>query len=44
MTTTTWTKPERFDGPFALIAAGLDNGARADAQYVAERNAWLAED
>jgi len=29
MTTTTWTKPERFDGPFALIAAGLDNGARA---------------
>ena len=83
MTTTTWTKAERFDGDGALIAADLDNGARAViygdyqdeikisllifdsalpggsastertpapevaaavAQYVAETNAWLAED
>lgn len=29
MTTTTWTPAERFDGEGALIAAGLDNGARA---------------
>ena len=29
MTTTTWTKAERFDGEGALIAADLDNGARA---------------
>lgn len=29
MTITTWTKAERFDGPRALIAADLDNGARA---------------
>lgn len=29
MTTTTWTKAERFDGPRALVAADLDNGARA---------------
>lgn len=29
MTTTTWTKAERFDGDGALIAADLDNGARA---------------
>ena len=29
MTTATWTKAERFDGPRALIAADLDNGARA---------------
>lgn len=29
MATTTWTKAERFDGPCALIAADLDNGARA---------------
>lgn len=29
MTTTTWTPAERFDGEGALIAADLDNGARA---------------
>ena len=29
MTTTTWTKAERFDGEGALIAADRDNGARA---------------
>lgn len=29
MTTTTWTKAERFDGAGALIAADLANGARA---------------
>lgn len=29
MTIATWTKAERFDGPHALIAADLDNGARA---------------
>ena len=29
MTTANWTKAERFDGPRALIAADLDNGARA---------------
>lgn len=29
MTTTTWTKAERFDGDGALVAADLDNGARA---------------
>lgn len=29
MTTATWTKAERFDGDGALIAADLDNGARA---------------
>lgn len=43
MTTTTWTQAERFDGEGALIAADLDNGARAVAQYVAETNAELAE-
>lgn len=29
MTTANWTKAERFDGDNALIAADLDNGARA---------------
>lgn len=29
MPTTTWTKAERFDGDGALIAANLNNGARA---------------
>ena len=29
MTIATWTKAERFDGDGALIAADLDNGARA---------------
>ena len=29
MPTTTWAKAERFDGDGALIAANLDNGARA---------------
>lgn len=39
MTTTTWTKAERFDGertPAPEVAAAV-------AQYVAETNAWLAE-
>ena len=50
MTTTTWTKAERFDGEGALIAAGpaertpAPEVAAAVAQSGAETNAWLAED